>query len=228
MLISVLIPCFNEKKTIEEIVDRINNLKNINIEIIIIDDCSNDGTVEILKNKIRDKVSKIIFNESNFGKGYSLKKGIELAKGEIILIQDADLEYDPNEYFKLTKPIIDGNADVVYGSRFIGGDERRILFFWHTIANKLLTLLSNMLTNLNLTDMETCYKVFKREILKNVNLKENGFGFDPEVTAKVAKLKPKIYEVGISYFGRTYDQGKKIGLKDAFIVLKCIILYNLF
>ena len=138
MLISVLIPCFNEKKTIEEIVDRINNLKNINIEIIIIDDCSNDGTVEILKNKIRDKVSKIIFNESNFGKGYSLKKGIELAKGEIILIQDADLEYDPNEYFKLTKPIIDGNADVVYGSRFIGGMKEEF-FFWHTIANKLLT-----------------------------------------------------------------------------------------
>ena len=228
MIISVLIPCFNEKETIEEIVKRINNLKNINTEIIIIDDCSNDGTTEILKEKIKDKVSKIIFNESNFGKGYSLKKGIEVAQGEIILIQDADLEYDPKEYYKLTKPIIDGNADVVYGSRFIGGDERRILFFWHTIANKLLTLLSNMFTNLNLTDMETCYKVFKKEIIKKIDLKEKGFGFDPEVTAKIAKLKPKIYEIGISYFGRTYEQGKKIGLKDAFIVLKCIILYNLF
>ena len=228
MIISVLIPCFNEKETIEEIVKRINNLKNINTEIIIIDDCSNDGTTEILKEKIQDKVSKIIFNESNFGKGYSLKKGIEVAQGEIILIQDADLEYDPKEYYKLTKPIIDGNADVVYGSRFIGGDERRILFFWHTIANKLLTLLSNMFTNLNLTDMETCYKVFKKEIIKKIDLKEKGFGFDPEVTAKIAKLKPKIYEIGISYFGRTYEQGKKIGLKDAFIVLKCIILYNLF
>ena len=228
MIISVLIPCFNEKETIEEIVKRINNLKNINTEIIIIDDCSNDGTTEILKEKIQDKVSKIIFNESNFGKGYSLKKGIEVAQGEIILIQDADLEYDPKEYYKLTKPIIDGNADVVYGSRFIGGDERRILFFWHTIANKLLTLLSNMFTNLNLTDMETCYKVFKKEIIKKIDLKEKGFGFDPEVTAKIAKLKPKIYEIGISYFGRTYEQGKKIALKDAFIVLKCIILYNLF
>ncbi len=228
MIISVLIPCFNEKDTIEEIVNRINDLKNINTEIIIIDDFSNDGTTEILKEKINHKVSKIIFNETNSGKGYCIKKGIEIAQGEIILIQDADLEYDPKEYYKLTKPIIDGNAEVVYGSRFIGGDERRILFFWHTIANKFLTFLSNMFTNLNLTDMETCYKVFKKEIIKKVDLKEKGFGFDPEVTAKVAKLKPKIYEVGISYFGRTYDQGKKIDLKDAFIVLKCIILYNLF
>ena len=228
MLISVLIPCYNEKNSIEEIVSRINNLTDLEIEIIIIDDYSNDGTREILKDKIKDKVSKIIFNEANFGKGYSLKKGIEAANGEIILIQDADLEYNPKEYYKLTKPIMDGNAEVVYGSRFIGGDERRILFFWHTVANKLLTLLSNMFTNLNLTDMETCYKVFKREIIKKIKLEEKGFGFDPEVTAKIAKLKPKIYEVGISYFGRTYEEGKKIGLKDAFTVLKCIIIYNLF
>ena len=228
MLISVLIPCYNEKNSIEEIVSRINNLTDLEIEIIIIDDYSNDGTREILKDKIKDKVSKIIFNEANFGKGYSLKKGIEAANGEIILIQDADLEYNPKEYYKLTKPIMDGNAEVVYGSRFIGGDERRILFFWHTVANKLLTLLSNMFTNLNLTDMETCYKVFKREIIKKINLEEKGFGFDPEVTAKIAKIKPKIYEVGISYFGRTYEEGKKIGLKDAFTVLKCIIIYNLF
>ncbi len=228
MLISVLIPCYNEKNSIAEIVSRINNLTDLEIEIIIIDDYSNDGTREILKDKIKDKVSKIIFNEANFGKGYSLKKGIEAANGEIILIQDADLEYNPKEYYKLTKPIMDGNAEVVYGSRFIGGDERRILFFWHTVANKLLTLLSNMFTNLNLTDMETCYKVFKKEIIKKINLEEKGFGFDPEVTAKIAKFKPKIYEVGISYFGRTYEEGKKIGLKDAFIVLKCIIIYNLF
>jgi len=228
MLISVLIPCYNEKNTIEEIVLRVNNLKNLDIEIIIIDDCSNDGTREILNDKIKDKVSKVIFNENNYGKGYSLKKGINAANGEIILIQDADLEYNPKEYYKLTKPIIDGDADVVYGSRFIGGDERRILFFWHTVANKLLTLLSNMFTNLNLTDMETCYKVFKKEIIKKVELREKGFGFDPEVTAKIAKLKPRIYEIGISYFGRTYEEGKKIGLKDAFIVLKCIIIYNLF
>ena len=228
MLISVLIPCYNEKKTIEEIVNRINYLTNLDIEIIIIDDYSNDGTREILKDKVKNKVSKIIYNETNHGKGYSIKKGIEAAQGEIILIQDADLEYNPKEYYKLTKPIMDGNAEVVYGSRFIGGDERRILFFWHTVANKLLTLLSNMFTNLNLTDMETCYKVFKKEIIKKVNLKEKGFGFDPEVTAKIAKFKPKIYEVGISYFGRTYEEGKKIRLKDAFIVLKCIIVYNLF
>ena len=228
MLISVLIPCYNEKRTIEEIVNRINNLNNLEIEIIIIDDCSNDGTKEILEDKIKAKVSKIIFNEKNHGKGYSINKGIEIAQGSIILIQDADLECNPKEYHKLTKPIIDGYADVVYGSRFIGGDERRILFFWHTVANKVLTLLSNMFTNLNLTDMETCYKVFRKELIKKVDLKEKGFGFDPEVTAKIAKLKPKIYEVGISYFGRTYEEGKKIGLKDAFIILKSIIIYNLF
>lgn len=228
MIISVIIPCFNEKYTIEEIVERINNLEKIKTEIIIIDDYSTDGTREILKDKISQKVSKILYNDKNYGKGYSLKKGIENAKGDIIIIQDADLEYNPREYYKLIKPIIEGNADVVYGSRFIGGDEKRILFFWHTVANKFLTLLSNMFTNLNLSDMETCYKVFKKDIIKKIDLKEKGFGFDPEVTAKVAKLKPKIYEIGISYFGRTYEQGKKIGLRDAFIVLKCIILYNLF
>jgi len=228
MIISIIIPCFNEKYTIEEIVERINNLEKIKTEIIIIDDYSTDGTREILKDKISQKVSKILYNDKNYGKGYSLKKGIENAKGDIIIIQDADLEYNPREYYKLIKPIIEGNADVVYGSRFIGGDQKRILFFWHTVANKFLTLLSNMFTNLNLSDMETCYKVFKKDIIKKIDLKEKGFGFDPEVTAKVAKLKPKIYEIGISYFGRTYEQGKKIGLRDAFIVLKCIILYNLF
>ena len=228
MIISVLIPCFNEKNTIEEIVNRVNNLKDLETEIIIVDDCSSDGTKEILKEKIHEKVSKIIYNQTNFGKGYCLKRAIEIAEGEIILIQDADLEYNPKEYYKLIKPIIDGHADVVYGSRFIGSEEKRILFFWHTVVNKLLTLTSNMFTNLNLTDMETCYKVFKKEVIEKIELKENGFGFDPEVTAKIAKLKPKIYEVGISYFGRTYSEGKKIGFKDAFIVLKCIFIYNLF
>tara|TARA_Y100001960_G_C14304200_1_gene647584 strand:- start:4 stop:687 length:684 start_codon:yes stop_codon:yes gene_type:complete len=227
-MLTVLIPCYNEKNTIEIIVDRILNLKNLDKEIIIIDDNSEDGTKDILKNTIENKVSKIIYNEKNYGKGFCLKKGIEASTGEIILVQDADLEYDPKEYEKLINPIKNGHADVVYGSRFIGGEEKRILFFWHTIANKLLTLLSNMFTNLNLTDMETCYKVFKSDLIKKVDLQEKGFGFDPEVTAKISKLKPRIYEVGISYFGRTYEQGKKIGLKDAFIVLKCIIKYNLF
>ena len=228
MLLSVLIPCFNEKNTIEKIVDKINKLKNLNLEIIIIDDKSIDGTREILDSKLQNQVSQIIFNEENHGKGYCIKRGIEAATGDVILIQDADLEYDPKEYYKLIKPINEGNADVVFGSRFIGGDERRILFFWHTIANKMLTLLSNMFTNLNLTDMETCYKVFKKDLIKKIDLKEKGFGFDPEITAKLAKQKPRIYEVGISYFGRTYDEGKKINLKDAFIVLKCIVIYNLF
>jgi len=228
MLLSVLIPCFNEKDTIEKIVNKINKLENLNLEIIIIDDKSIDGTREILDNKLQNQVSQIIFNEENHGKGYCIKRGIEAATGDVILIQDADLEYDPKEYYKLMKPINEGNADVVFGSRFIGGDERRILFFWHTIANKMLTLLSNMFTNLNLTDMETCYKVFKKDLIKKIDLKEKGFGFDPEITAKLAKQKPRIYEVGISYFGRTYDEGKKINLKDAFIVLKCIVIYNLF
>ena len=228
MILSVLIPCFNEKNTIEKIVDKINKLENLNLEIIIIDDNSSDGTREILKSKLQHRVSQIIFNEENHGKGFCIKKGIKAATGDVILIQDADLEYDPKEYFKLIKPIKNGVADVVYGSRFIGGDERRILFFWHTIANKMLTLLSNMFTNLNLTDMETCYKVFKKDLMQKIDLKEKGFGFDPEITAKLARQKPRIYEVGISYFGRTYEEGKKINLKDAFIVLKCIIIYNLF
>ena len=202
-MISVLIPCYNEKNTISEIVDRILKVKEIDIEIIIIDDNSKDGTKDIIENNLASKVSKVIYNQVNEGKGYCIKKGIKEATGDIILIQDADLEYDPKEYKKLIKPILDGHADVVYGSRFIGGDERRILFFWHTIANKLLTLLSNMFTNLNLTDMETCYKVFKKDIIKNIDLKEKRFGFDPEITAKMAKMKPKIFEVGISYFGRT-------------------------
>tara|TARA_B100000787_G_scaffold126819_1_gene95948 strand:+ start:460 stop:1149 length:690 start_codon:yes stop_codon:yes gene_type:complete len=228
MIISVIIPCYNEKDTIEEIVKRINNLNGIKTEIIIIDDKSNDGTREILQNNLAKNVTKIIYNELNHGKGYCVKLGIENSTGDIILIQDADLEYNPKEYHKLIRPIINGDADVVYGSRFISADERRILFFWHTVANKYLTILSNMFTNLNLTDMETCYKVFTRDSIKNITLKEKGFGFDPEITSKISKTKARIYEVGISYFGRNYEQGKKIKLKDAFVVLKCIIFYNLF
>ena len=228
MLISVLIPCYNEKNTIEKLVNKILNLKNLEIEIIIIDNNSNDGTKEILENNLETKVSKIIYNDENHGKGYSIKRGIKAAKGEILLVQDADLEYDPNEYEKLINPIKNGYADVVYGSRYVKNNETKVLFFWHTLANRSLTFLSNMFTNLNLTDMLTCYKVFRSDIIKQIDLKEEGFGFDSEVTAKIAKLKPRVYEVGISYFGRSYAQGKKIRLKDGFILLKCIMKYSLF
>ena len=228
MLITVLIPCFNEKKTIEKVVDRINDLKDLNLEIIIIDDNSNDGTKDLLKDKIQNKVSKIIFNNKNYGKGYCVKKGIEASNGDAILIQDADLEYDPYDYPKLIKPIENGSADVVYGSRFIGGDERRVLYFWHSLGNKLLTIFSNMFTNLNLTDMEVGYKLFKSDILKDINLVENRFGIEPEVTAKISKKKIRIFEVGISYYGRKYEDGKKITWKDGFSAIRCIIKYNLF
>jgi len=228
MLISVLIPCFNEKKTIEEIVNRINDLKDLNLEIIIIDDNSNDGTKDLLKDKIKDKVSKIIFNNKNYGKGYCVKKGIQASNGDAILIQDADLEYDPSDYPKLIKPIENGSADVVYGSRFLGGDERRVLYFWHSLGNKLLTIFSNMFTNLNLTDMEVGYKLFKSDILKDINLVENRFGIEPEVTAKISKKKIRIFEDGISYYGRKYEDGKKITWRDGFSAIRCIIKYNLF
>ena len=227
-MITVLIPCYNEKNTIEKLVNKILNQRNLEIEIIIIDNNSNDGTKEILKNNLETKVSKIIYNDVNHGKGYSLKRGIKAATGEILIVQDADLEYDPNEYEKLINPIKNGYADVVYGSRYVKNNETKVLFFWHTLANRSLTFLSNMFTNLNLTDMLTCYKVFKTDIIKQIDLKEKGFGFDSEVTAKIAKLKPRIYEVGISYFGRSYAQGKKIRLKDGFILLKCIMKYSLF
>ena len=228
MLVTVLIPCFNEKKTITKVVDRVNDIKDLNLEIIIIDDNSNDGTRDLLKDKIKDKVSRIIFNNKNYGKGYCIRKGIEASNGDAILIQDADLEYDPSDYPKLIKPIESGVADVVYGSRFLGGEEKRVLFFWHTLGNKLLTIFSNMFTNLNLTDMEVGYKLFRSEILKDINLVENRFGIEPEVTAKISKKKIRIFEVGISYYGRKYEDGKKITWKDGFSAIRCIIKYNLF
>ena len=228
MLVTVIIPCFNEKKTIAKVVDRINNLKDLNLEVIIIDDYSNDGTRELLKNEIDDNVSRIVFNNKNYGKGYCIKKGIEASNGDVILIQDADLEYDPSDYPKLLKPIESGVADVVYGSRFLGGEEKRVLYFWHTLGNKLLTIFSNMFTNLNLTDMEVGYKLFKSDIIKDINLVENRFGIEPEVTAKIAKKKIRIFEVGISYYGRKYEDGKKITWKDGFSAIRCIIKYNLF
>ena len=189
MKISVVIPCFNEEKTIERIVSKILNLKDLNLEIIIVDDNSTDLSKDIIENKLKNKINKFIINDKNYGKGYSIRKGFEAASGDVILIQDADLEYDPNDYEKLLKPIKDGFADVVYGSRFIGSEEKRVLYFWHMIGNKILTLISNMFTNLNLTDMEVCYKVFKSDVIKDIELKENRFGFEPEITAKISKKK---------------------------------------
>ena len=227
MKLSIIIPCYNEYTTIKKIIDKVNNQRAFDKEIIVIDDCSSDGTSEIL-NDLKDQINSLILNKKNYGKGYCIKKGIEIASGDIILIQDADLEYDPNDYEKLVKPIMNNDADVVYGSRFVGSDQKRVLFFWHSLGNKFLTLLSNMFTNLNLTDMECCYKAFKTEVIKNINLKENRFGFEPEITAKIAKKDIRIYEVGIKYFGRKYSEGKKITWKDGFRAIYCIIYYNLF
>ena len=229
MKISIIIPCYNEIKTIEEIVTRVKvEIPEHQKEIIIIDDYSIDGTRELLKKDLSKKVDKIIFNEKNYGKGYSLRKGMESVTGDIIIIQDADLEYSPSEYPKLLKPILKNKADVVYGTRFSYSNERKIHFFWHTIANKILTLFCNIRTNLNLTDMEVGFKVFKSGVVKDLRLEENSFGFEPEITIKIAKKKISIYEVGISYYGRSYDQGKKITLKDAFRALYIILFkyYN--
>ncbi len=228
MKVSIIIPCFNEESTIKEIINKINSETSIEKEIIVIDDYSKDKTREILENDLKQSVHKIILNDQNYGKGYSIKKGIENATGDCILIQDADLEYDPSDYNKLLKPIKNGIADVVYGSRFIGTSEKRVLYFWHTVGNKFLTLLSNMFSNLNLTDMEVGYKVFKTSVIKEITLVENRFGFEPEITAKIAKKDIKIYEVGISYFGRKYSEGKKITWKDGFSAIRCIVKYNLF
>ena len=228
MKLSIIIPCYNESNTIEKIINKVINQKDYDKEIIVIDDFSTDGSIEILKNFDEKKVIKLIFNNLNRGKGYCVKKGIEQSTGDIILIQDADLEYDPDDYKKLLKPIINDNADVVYGSRFIGSEQKRVLFFWHSIGNKFLTLLSNIFTNLNLTDMECCYKVFKSKVIKDIELKENRFGFEPEITAKISKKDIRIFEVGVKYFGRKYSEGKKIGWKDGFRAIYCIFFYNLF
>ena len=228
--ISIIIPCFNEQDTISEIIRRvlteIENFQNLNFEIIIIDDSSKDETVNKIK-KNKDHRIKLFINSQNFGKGYSLRKGIKEADGDVILFQDADLEYDPSDYKKLLKPIFENNADVVFGSRFVGSDEKRVLYFWHRIGNLILTLFSNICTNLNLTDMENGYKVFKSEAIKSLTFSENRFGIEPEITAKIAKKKFRIYEVGVSYYGRTYAEGKKITWKDGFSAIRCILYYNL-
>ena len=228
MKLSIIIPCYNEQKTISVILDKVRNLKDYDKEIIVVDDCSTDGTKEILK-KLENSIEiKILYNDKNRGKGYCIKKGIDSSTGSVLIIQDADLEYDPNDIPKLINPIKDGNADVVYGSRFVGSEEKRVLFYWHSLGNKFLTTLSNMFTNLNLTDMECCYKAFKSKIIKDINLKENRFGFEPEITAKISKKDIQIYEVGIKYFGRKYSEGKKITWVDGFRAIYCIIFYSFF
>jgi glycosyltransferase involved in cell wall biosynthesis len=225
--LSIVMPCYNELHTIEEIVAKVLQVDlSIERELVIVDDCSTDGTRELLSKYADQDAIQVVFHETNRGKGAGLRTGFKHATGDVILVQDADLEYDPAEYPKLLKPILEGKAQVVYGSRFIGGENHRVLYFWHSLGNKFLTLLSNMFTNLNLTDMEVCYKVFDRGILDRIELTEDRFGFEPEVTAKVARLRCPIYEVGVSYYGRTYEEGKKINWKDGARAIYVILKYG--
>ena len=225
--VSIVIPCFNELETIEMIIDAVLASPVPNKEVIVIDDCSTDGTRDVLRDKIEPRIDQVIFHDRNQGKGAALRTGFKAATGDIVLIQDADLEYDPRDYERLLAPIIEGRADVVFGSRFAGGESHRVFYFWHSVGNRLLTLMSNMLTDLNLTDMEVCYKVFRREIIQQIEIEEDRFGFEPEITAKVAKLHCRVYEVGISYAGRTFSEGKKIGWRDGVRAIWCIFKYNL-
>lgn len=229
MNISIVIPVYNEKGTIHEIVERVRAVKGMDIkEIILIDDYSTDGTRGILERDFEEPIFKKLFHDVNQGKGAALRTGFAAATGDIVAVQDADLEYDPAELPGLILPIIKNEADVVFGSRFIGNGAHRVVFFWHMMGNKFLTLLSNMMTNMNLTDMECCYKLFRREVLQQITIEENRFGVEPEITAKISKLDVSVYEVGISYYGRTYDEGKKIGWKDGVRAIYAIIKYGLF
>jgi glycosyltransferase involved in cell wall biosynthesis len=225
--LTVIIPCYNERNTIKGIIEAVRSSPIHYKEIIVVDDCSTDGTQDILA-EIAPLVAKVIYHDRNQGKGAALRTGIAVATGDIVIIQDADLEYDPQEYPLLLEPFLQDKADVVYGSRFLGGKPHRVVYYWHSLGNWMLTTLSNMFTNINLTDMETCYKAFRREIIQTITIEENRFGFEPEITAKVAKIGCRIYEVGISYYGRTYSEGKKIGWKDGVRAIHCILKYNLF
>ena len=226
MILSVIIPCFNEVKTLNELLVAVKECGVEDLEIIIVDDCSTDGTRELLKS-LNDDTIKVFYHDFNKGKGAALRTGFKSATGDICIVQDADLEYDPKEFPLLLDPIIKNKADVVFGSRFQSGRPHRVVYFWHRIGNGVLTLLSNFFTDLNLSDMETCYKAFRTEVIKSIDIKENRFGFEPEITAKIAKMDLRIYEVGISYYGRTYDEGKKIGWKDGVRAIYCILKYNL-
>ncbi len=226
MKLSIVIPCYNENNTINDLIDEVKKSTVSDKEIIVVDDGSTDGTRELLLS-LRDPEVRVIFHDSNKGKGAALRTGFQQATGDICIVQDADLEYDPREFSLVIQPIIDGKADVVFGSRFQGGRPHRVVYFWHRIGNGVLTLLSNFFTDLNLSDMETCYKAFRSEVIKSINIRENRFGFEPEVTAKIARKNLRIYEVGISYYGRTYSEGKKIGWKDGVRAIYCILKYNI-
>jgi glycosyltransferase involved in cell wall biosynthesis len=226
--LSIVIPCYNERHTIQDIVTAVKAAPVDDMEIIVVDDCSTDGTRDILKSSIAAQVAKIVYHEVNQGKGAALRTGFKEATGDVVIVQDADLEYDPQEYPTLMEPILKNRADVVFGSRFLGGQPHRVVYFWHYVGNTVLTLLSNMATNINLTDMETCYKLFRREVIQSIDVEENRFGFEPEITAKVARGGWRIYEVGISYYGRTYAEGKKIGWRDGFRAIYAIMKYNFF
>src|SRR5436190_4038938 len=227
MKLSVVIPCYNERSTIATVIEAVRSAPVEDMEIIVVDDGSTDGTRELLKSKPPSWVDKIVLQEGNFGKGAALRAGFQNATGDVVIVQDADLEYDPSEYPILVAPILEDRADVVFGSRFMGGRPHRVVYFWHMVGNRFLTLLSNMFTNLNLTDMETCYKVFRREFLEGLTIEENRFGFEPEITAKVAKAGSRVFEVGISYNGRTYEEGKKIGWRDGVRAVYVIVKHNL-